>query len=77
MGHDQRAVYPHRGGDGEISLEVGDLVNIAGNHWNGYSKGRNKRTGAFGLYPSYKVEEVYQLIKYPTYEEAKKKHSSL
>ncbi|VDM58516.1 unnamed protein product [Angiostrongylus costaricensis] len=41
--------------DGEIELRIGDVVGIAGNHWNGFSKGHNRRTGDSGFYPSYKV----------------------
>lgn len=51
----------------EIALEPGDIVGIAGNHWDGYSKGSNKRTGAIGLYPSYKTEDKKVIVKYPTY----------
>uniref|UniRef100_A0A0K0CSW3 GT23 domain-containing protein n=1 Tax=Angiostrongylus cantonensis TaxID=6313 RepID=A0A0K0CSW3_ANGCA len=40
---------------GEIELRIGDVVGIAGNHWNGFSKGHNRRTGDSGFYPSYKV----------------------
>lgn len=51
----------------EIELKVGDLVGIAGNHWDGQSKGVNRRTKSGGLYPSYKVLEKYELVKYPVY----------
>lgn len=27
-----------------LLLQVGDLIGIAGNHWNGYGRGTNKRT---------------------------------
>ncbi|KJH40416.1 variant SH3 domain protein [Dictyocaulus viviparus] len=43
--------------NGEIELRVGDVIGIAGNHWDGFSKGVNRRTGADGLYPSYKVSD--------------------
>ena len=43
----------------EISFEIGDEVLIRGNHWDGYSLGLNTRTKKEGLYPSYKVEDVY------------------
>lgn len=49
----------------EIDLEVGDVIGIAGNHWNGYSKGTNRRTGSFGLYPSYKVREKWIIVAFP------------
>ena len=41
----------------EIELKKGDTIKVAGNHWNGYSKGTNLRTGKEGLYPSFKVKE--------------------
>jgi len=69
--HDQVAIYEHVASrPEEIDLKVGDVVGIAGNHWDGYSKGTNHRTGRVGLYPSYKVIESYRLVKYPTYPEA-------
>ena len=43
----------------EIEMRRGDLIGLAGNHWNGYSKGRNRRTNQEGLFPSYKVNDVY------------------
>ncbi|KAL5009035.1 hypothetical protein ScPMuIL_014616 [Solemya velum] len=54
----------------EIPLEINDLVGIAGNHWNGYSKGNNKRLGKTGLFPSYKVENNLTIAKLPIYAEA-------
>jgi glycoprotein 6-alpha-L-fucosyltransferase len=70
-GHSQFAIYPHepRGTD-EIQLVPGDHVGIAGNHWDGYSKGNNRRTGRTGLYPSYKVIEDVEIVEFPTYPEA-------
>jgi len=53
----------------EIALEVGDVVGIAGNHWDGYSKGRSRRTGGIGLYPSYKTVDKKVVVKYPIYEQ--------
>jgi glycoprotein 6-alpha-L-fucosyltransferase len=44
----------------EIEIKTGDRISIAGNHWNGYSKGRNTRTGNLGLFPSYKVKDTIQ-----------------
>lgn len=38
-----------------MTLKVGDQISVAGNHWDGYSKGRNLRTNQVGLYPSFKV----------------------
>uniref|UniRef100_H3D3V5 Alpha-(1,6)-fucosyltransferase n=1 Tax=Tetraodon nigroviridis TaxID=99883 RepID=H3D3V5_TETNG len=71
--HNQIAVYPHqpRHGD-DIPLEPGDVIGVAGNHWDGYSKGVNRKLGRTGLYPSYKVKEKIETVKYPTYPEADK-----
>ncbi|XP_043553855.1 alpha-(1,6)-fucosyltransferase isoform X5 [Chiloscyllium plagiosum] len=69
--HNQIAIYPHKPQTPEeIVLEPGDLIGVAGNHWDGYSKGINRRNGRTGLYPSYKVKENIETIKYPTYPEA-------
>ena len=72
--HNQRAIYSHRARDSisEIDLSPGDLVGIAGNHWDGFSKGANRRTGKGGLYPSYKVMETVDVVDFPKYEEADK-----
>lgn len=72
--HSQKVIYDHeaRPGSSEISLQAGDLVGIAGNHWDGYSKGVNRRTNVVGLYPSYKVTEVITKAKFPSYDEANK-----
>ncbi|CAH1263842.1 FUT8 [Branchiostoma lanceolatum] len=68
--HNQVAIAKHEPRtQQEIYLEQGDEVGIAGNHWDGYSKGVNRRTHKSGLYPSYKVEEKIELVKYPTYPE--------
>ncbi|KAM9433855.1 alpha-(1,6)-fucosyltransferase-like [Salvelinus alpinus] len=71
--HNQLAVYAHqpRSSD-DIPLEPGDLIGVAGNHWDGNSKGINRKTGRTGLYPSYKVKEKIETVKYPTYPEADK-----
>uniref|UniRef100_UPI00398F397B alpha-(1,6)-fucosyltransferase isoform X2 n=1 Tax=Pristiophorus japonicus TaxID=55135 RepID=UPI00398F397B len=69
--HNQIAIYPHKPQTlEEIQLEAGDLIGVAGNHWDGYSKGVNRKVGRTGLYPSYKVKENIETIKYPTYPEA-------
>lgn len=52
--------------DGEIELRVGDVIGIAGNHWDGFSKGQNSRTGVSGLYPSYKVVEKWRIVDLPS-----------
>lgn len=59
--HEQVAVKAHQPQDqSEIELKMGDILTESGNHWNGYSKGKNIRTNKSGLYPSYKVEENWR-----------------
>ncbi|KAF4083823.1 hypothetical protein AMELA_G00121760 [Ameiurus melas] len=71
--HNQVAIYAHEPhNQGEIVLEPGDVIGVAGNHWDGYSKGINRKSGRTGLYPSYKVKEKIETVKYPTYHEADK-----
>ncbi|XP_052441865.1 alpha-(1,6)-fucosyltransferase-like [Carassius gibelio] len=71
--HNQIAIYPHQARTAEdIPLEPGDVIGVAGNHWDGYSKGVNRKLGRTGLYPSYKVKEKIETVKYPTYPEADK-----
>jgi glycoprotein 6-alpha-L-fucosyltransferase len=48
-------------------MEVGDIIGIAGNHWDGNSKGSNRRTGKLGLYPSYKAREQWRLVDFPIF----------
>lgn len=48
----------------EIDLRIGDKVGIAGNHWDGYSKGTNRRTFKEGIFPSYKVENDWRIYKF-------------
>ena len=57
------ALYDHKEdrSNNEIELKKGDLIELAGNHWNGLSKGTNKRTNLNGLFPSYKVKDVIQV----------------
>ncbi|VDK29365.1 unnamed protein product [Gongylonema pulchrum] len=64
--HEQVAVESYRAeNDDEIDLEKGDVIGIAGNHWDGFSKGKNRRTGRTGLYPSYKTREKYIVVDFP------------
>ncbi|XP_055380359.1 alpha-(1,6)-fucosyltransferase [Condylostylus longicornis] len=66
--HNRIAVLPHkRRNKDEIHLNVGDSIGIAGNHWNGFSKGKNKRTNEIGLFPSFKVNDKVEKVKLPTY----------
>lgn len=70
--HVQVALVEHqpRPGTDELTLVPGDRVTIAGNHWDGFSKGRSERTGRVGIYPSYKVREHVTVVDFPTYPEA-------
>lgn len=52
---------------GTISLQKGDTICVAGNHWNGFSKGFNERTSDEGLYPSYAVEDTLATFPMPEY----------
>ncbi|XP_071797508.1 alpha-(1,6)-fucosyltransferase-like [Asterias amurensis] len=68
--HRQTALYEHKPqGKDEIALSPGDIIGVAGNHWDGYSKGKNHqlRVKNTGLYPSYKVQEFIDIVKMPTY----------
>jgi len=67
--HQQEAIYKHhQSHHGEIELEVGDVLGVAGNHWDGFNKGRNHRTNRVGLYPEYKTKEKLRIVQFPTYE---------
>ncbi|XP_054159027.1 alpha-(1,6)-fucosyltransferase-like [Oppia nitens] len=56
--HNQIAILNHKSQNShEIDLKIGDVVGIAGNHWNGYSKGLNRETKQNGLYPGFKTNE--------------------
>ena len=69
--HNQVALMAHTPQRGsEIELRPGDVIGIAGNHWDGFSKGLNRRTGKHGLYPSYKVRDEIRIARFPTYPEA-------
>lgn len=46
---------------------AGDVIGVAGNHWDGFNKGRNHRTNRIGLYPEYKTSEQIKLVDNPTY----------
>ncbi|KAJ7363562.1 Alpha-(1,6)-fucosyltransferase [Desmophyllum pertusum] len=68
-GHDVRAIYSHQAQDSsQIDLVIGDRIGIAGNHWDGYSKGLSHKTGKDGFFPSYKVEDVMEIYDFPRYE---------
>ncbi|KAH9500938.1 Alpha-(1,6)-fucosyltransferase [Bulinus truncatus] len=74
--HDVRILEAHPGdGEGVMDIQPGDAVGIAGNHWNGFSKGLNRRTGVSGLFPSYKSEDTVRAVKMPTYPGVPRKKS--
>lgn len=62
-GHQVVALYDHipKSDTEEIEMKAGDIIGLAGNHWNGFSKGKNMRTQKIGLFPSYKVKNVLQV----------------
>lgn len=67
------AVLTHNAdGPHEMDLQVGDQIAVAGNHWDGYSKGTNLRTKKSGLYPTFKVTN--QSILFIKQETKKKKN---
>ena len=70
-GHDQVAVYSYNARDkNEIDLLPGDIIGVAGNHWNGYSMGLNRRTGRSGLYPSARItQEKWRIVDFPIFDE--------
>lgn len=56
--HNQIALLDHQAqSSNEISMKIGDIIGIAGNHWNGYSKGVNRETKENGLFPGFKTAE--------------------
>ena len=68
--HNLVAILPHTAANSaEIDLEVGDLIGIEGNHWDGYSKGLNRRLNKAGLFPSFKVADRIETYPFPTYPE--------
>lgn len=66
--HYREAVMAHKSKKPEqINLKEGDLIGIAGNHWNGFSKGKNERTHQLGLFPSFKVNDKVEEADFPIY----------
>lgn len=49
------------------------FLGVAGNHWDGFSKGTNFRTSQLGLFPSFKVRDVMHTARFPTYPNVKLK----
>jgi len=70
--HQQVAIMDHAHNTREeLDLQVGDTIGVAGNHWNGFNKGRNHRAGRIGLYPQYKTRERVKIVDFPTYSHVK------
>ena len=72
--HQQEAIMAHKAAAGnrnEIDMKVGDTLGVAGNHWNGFNKGRNHATNKIGLYPEYKTREKLRIVDFPTYPDVK------
>lgn len=70
--HQQEAIMSHHSTDREeIDLNIGDVIGVAGNHWNGFNKGRNHANNRIGLYPEYKTKEKIKIVSFPTYPHVK------
>uniref|UniRef100_A0A1A9ZI66 Alpha-(1,6)-fucosyltransferase n=1 Tax=Glossina pallidipes TaxID=7398 RepID=A0A1A9ZI66_GLOPL len=66
--HNYQVVIAHEARNhDEIHIRIGDIVETAGNHWNGFSKGKNMRTNQSGLFPSFKVNDIVETVNLPTY----------
>jgi glycoprotein 6-alpha-L-fucosyltransferase len=67
--HNQIAILNHKAvNDLEINLKIGDIIGIAGNHWNGYSKGLNRNTQQTGLYPGFKTVEKIEVAQFKLFD---------
>ncbi|XP_053608629.1 alpha-(1,6)-fucosyltransferase [Plodia interpunctella] len=69
ISNDRIAVLPNAGGSSDIALQVNDLIGVAGNHWNGYGRGTNRRTNVLGLFPWYKTAAHLVLYPFPEYKQ--------
>ena len=49
-------------------LSIFFLSGIAGNHWNGYSKGFNRQTSQSGLYPGFKTVEKIEAVPFKAFD---------
>ncbi|XP_066584476.1 alpha-(1,6)-fucosyltransferase isoform X2 [Prorops nasuta] len=66
--HPHIAILDHKPKNtNEMELKVGDLIDVYGNHWDGFSKGYNTRTSITGLFPSFKVKNPVDAVDFPTY----------
>lgn len=68
--HRMKAIWPHEAqGRSELDLKVGDIIGIAGNHWDGQAKGLHHASQRTGLFPAYKVEDVHDVADFPVYDD--------
>lgn len=75
--HRQLALAAHRARTpDQMAVEAGDSVAAFGNHWDGYSMGRNMRTNQVGLYPTFKVQDLIETVDFPKYSESDKPSSN-
>ena len=66
VSHYQEVILPHLANNRqEISLKVGDILDIENNFWNGYAIGKNMKTQKRGLYPLYKTQEKLKIVDFP------------
>ncbi|XP_046913120.2 alpha-(1,6)-fucosyltransferase [Dermatophagoides farinae] len=74
--HNQIAILDHEAAtkDSEINIKRGDIIGIAGNHWNGYSKGINRVTQQDGLYPGFKTKEKIETASFELFKDFKDSH---
>ena len=66
--HEVRALYSQKPRhNGQVAMDAGDLLGIAGNEKDGTSKGKHRKSDKYGEYFSYLVEEVPVIADFPTY----------
>ncbi|EFN69737.1 Alpha-(1,6)-fucosyltransferase [Camponotus floridanus] len=66
--HPHVAILDHKPRkNGELEMKIGDLIEVYGNHWDGFSKGYNTRTSMTGLFPSFKVKNPVDAVDFPKY----------
>ncbi|XP_060867931.1 alpha-(1,6)-fucosyltransferase-like [Metopolophium dirhodum] len=62
------ALISHKSeGPEEMDLEVGDVIEVSGNHWDGYSNGTNLRTNKTLSYPTFKVTTKIEVLPFASY----------
>ncbi|KAL3097878.1 hypothetical protein niasHS_000613 [Heterodera schachtii] len=63
--------------DEQIELKPGDVIGVAGNHWNGFSKGTNRRTRRSGLFPSYLAREKWRIVDFAIFDQRQNKNKTI